>query len=131
MIQLACACCVLKVTELLEHRKIRRDEQNLFRCVTEIFFACVLSVWPPVLVASYAYTFDARQSLDARTFFAWWAWLAFGMYSFVSIISLMLRSLGEAGGMAAHGVMLVISLVSSSAMCVPLCAAGTRPRPID
>jgi hypothetical protein len=115
VVMLACACFLLAVMEILESRNVRRDEQNLFLFAGEMLIACMLSLWPPVLVASFGHLFDARPSLDTKTFFIWWAWLAFSMYAFLNIITQLLHSFGEAGGMVAHALLLVVSLVSSSA----------------
>jgi hypothetical protein len=116
VIMLAAVTVVLKTTDMLEKRGVRRDEQNLARLLAELLFSIVLSIWPPVLVLCFGNQFNGTHLLSARAFIAWWAWLALGMFTFSAVISLLLRTLGEAGGMAAHAVLLVISLVSSSAV---------------
>jgi len=117
-IMMAATVFLLRVTtELLEKKSIRRDHQNVFRMIGEVALSFCLSIWPPILVAGLGHLFgDERVTITTGIFFAWWAWLFLGMYVFISVISVLLRTLGETGGMVVHAFLMIIMLVSSSAV---------------
>lgn len=64
----------LAVYEGLEKAGVRRDQQVMGRILHELLCAGVLSMWTPVIITGLG------GALEARTFFALWAWMWLCMF---------------------------------------------------